>query len=458
MTVAGCLIVILVNFFLFINIEAFAADHKDGPMVGEKDYLPADILDFFAFPTADGARLVLAMTLKFDAKDNPNFGANISYRFRLRKGTVDAKGRGPTRRVELSTGHEEDVIECKTLVPDRGKNKMKCTLNAGSCPSKCLTSEETVDDIANEIKPKELRVFAGLVRDPFFSDVFRVRKKRPRNSNPMFILPDFNPFKNYNALAIVVEVPIDALESGSRILAAVAETTISDVKGETKSRRIDRMGNVEITNFVLCFRPIDIEKSQFLTNLVQYLTNQIEFPCPSERAFIKNDYNRVDAFDKSNDRKARDKKYETWISIGLKALDRIDSDTDGRKKEILDWPHADPTSSSKIKHPFVDLFVKSDWLIVDTQKKCNTEKGTSTYFDIQMSAYFLGDNSHLTCGGRTPNEDVIDKTLTLFVNGPERLPTGWWGRQSGGPVRTDGVDQAHTVAISKFPWLVANPP
>lgn len=426
------------TIFFLTSLTALAADHEDGPSVN--DFPQADILDYFVFPSADGERLVLAMTLFSNAPDDAAFGEGISYRFRLRKGEIAAQGRGHMRQIRLSAGQQEDLITCQVATADSGGQTMRCQLNVASCDDNCLTAEATANTIS-DANPDGLRVFAGLVRDPFFSDVFRARRVRPRDRPMRFLRRAFNPFKGRNALAVVVEVPLEALKFDPGILATVAETTMSDSRQNAQASRIDRMGNVEITNFVLCFRPIEKAK-------LEIGFNQIEFPCPRKQIAVKDSYNSDDAFDVSAHHKAL---YRKWIAIGLKALDRIDSASDNGETEAFDWPHADEMDGTE--HPFVDLFVESDWLMVDTGKACTTAKGASTYFDIQMSAYLGEVGTHTTCGGRTPNEDVIDKTLTLLANGPNRLPNGWWGSQSGGTIRADGVDQAGSVAPQEFPWL-----
>jgi len=433
-------LVILLSSILFFSLSVFAADHEDGPQVKAEANLQADILDFFAFPTSDSTRLVLAMTLYSNAPVDAEFSTNVSYRFRLRQAEVAAEGVDDTRRVQLSAGEEEDVIACRAEKADNGEETMRCTLNPVSCGSECLTTEVAVNTKGTE-NPSGLSLFAGLVRDPFFSDVFRVRRERPRDRGMRVLRPAFNVFENRDALAIVVEVPLTALKLEPGVLATTAETILLDDKQESHAHRIDRMGNVEVTNFLLCFRPV---KELFGLTIG---INQIDFLCSEDSETVKNSFNSEDAFDVSSDDKDQ---YERSFTTGLEILDDVDSDPAAEETERLDWPHAE---SGDVDHPFVDLLADSDWLMVDTSKSCPTEKGTSTYLDIQMAAFLNEAGSHQSCGGRTPNDDVIDTTLTLFINGPKRLPKGWWGSQADGTIRGDGVDQAHTPAPSKFPWL-----
>ena len=172
MTIARWLAPIVLTLFFFVCVSGpgFTADHEDGRDVRE-NHPQADILDFFAFSNADRSRLVLAMTLHSDAPENAAFDTDTEFRFRLRESVVNAEGSGRARRVSLSAGDEEDVIVCQATGPDEGGQTVTCSLNPTSCDDNCLTSEVAVDAIAPG-NPDGLRVFAGRVRDPFFSDVF----------------------------------------------------------------------------------------------------------------------------------------------------------------------------------------------------------------------------------------------------------------------------------------------
>ncbi len=68
-------------------------------------------------------------------------------------------------------------------------------------------------------------------------------------------------------------------------------------------------------------------------------------------------------------------------------------------------------------HPLLGAFT-ADTLLVDPGLSCVDSDGgfASTYFDIDREVY-LGSPPHSTCGGRTPNDDVVDETLTLLVTG-----------------------------------------
>jgi hypothetical protein len=96
----------------------------------------------------------------------------------------------------------------------------------------------------------------------------------------------------------------------------------------------------------------------------------------------------------------------------------------------------------------------SDTLLVDTARPCTSEAGTfvPSYLDIERELFFppapVGDAGpyvHSTCGGRTPNENVVDETLALLVTGD----------REGGSVASQGIAAATRPATTTFPYLAA---
>ena len=61
-----------------------------------------------------------------------------------------------------------------------------------------------------------------------------------------------------------------------------------------------------------------------------------------------------------------------------------------------------------------------------------------SFFEIEQAT--LDGRAHQTCGGRSLNDDVIDKELTLLVNGGK------------GPRVSDGVDRPQTPVSDAFPY------
>lgn len=67
--------------------------------------------------------------------------------------------------------------------------------------------------------------------------------------------------------------------------------------------------------------------------------------------------------------------------------------------------------------------LSEDALVVDLAKPCTID--TQSFFDIEREEYLrrggkstdpAGPIEHKTCGGRVPNDDIIDDVLTMFVH------------------------------------------
>jgi hypothetical protein len=173
--------------------------------------------------------------------------------------------------------------------------------------------------------------------------------------------------------------------------------------------RIDRMGRVEVTNFMLCFQP---------------------FHCSDETEVVKDAYNAEDAFALSEQRTH----YASMLESGLQYMDSFDErgglfdSTD----LVDDWPSP---------HPLVDTLLE-DYLIVDVTQPCDVS--SPSYLALELEAVAgLPVPSNGACGGRTPNDDVIDRTQTVLINGPARLHVP----------RRDGVDAPDQPATMQFPYL-----
>jgi hypothetical protein len=97
-------------------------------------------------------------------------------------------------------------------------------------------------------------------------------------------------------------------------------------------------------------------------------------------------------------------RYDALFERNLEALDALD----GKK----DW------DTDGGVHPLRAALL-TDVLVVDTSITCSAANGfcASGYLEIERER-LLGAPPHATCGGRTPNDDVMDRTLTLLVAGP----------------------------------------
>jgi hypothetical protein len=104
----------------------------------------------------------------------------------------------------------------------------------------------------------------------------------------------------------------------------------------------------------------------------------------------------------------------------------------------VDWPVPDGGA-----HPLLPLFL-TDALLVDTSLACTQADGgyAASYLDIEREIYLQGP-PHVTCGGRTPGDDVVATTLTLLVT----------GERPGAPPVAQGTAGPTKPATTTFPYL-----
>jgi hypothetical protein len=128
------------------------------------------------------------------------------------------------------------------------------------------------------------------------------------------------------------------------------------------------------------------------------------------------------------------------IQSGMEArLVELDTLTLGDSgPDPVDWPVPEGGS-----HPLLAVFL-GDTLLVDTSLPCAGADGgfVRSYFELERQT-FLGGPAHVTCGGRTPNEDVVDETLQLLVTRD----------RDGGPVVGQFVLGPTKPSTTTFPYL-----
>jgi hypothetical protein len=164
--------------------------------------------------------------------------------------------------------------------------------------------------------------------------------------------------------------------------------------------------------------------------------------------------------------------YREAMLAGLAQLDSMDAlDVEVDLEELEGFGDiVDQKADWDAAHPLADLML-ANYLVVDLSQPCNEYRNRdrvedaidagelvladdedernynivrSNYFAVELAA-FRG-TKHATCGGRFPDEDTIDRTLTLFINGPER---------DADPeiVRRDDVDSPSKPFAAKFPYI-----
>ncbi len=371
------------------------SDHISGPRALADPI--ADITDFYAFPSPERPGfLVLVLNTLPMAKPSDLFSNGLLYRFRLRP---LGPPNGDPSGWKFIPGDEEFVLDCvfdSTVDAD----EQSTTPQRGTCRS---PAGEPVTFRVNDAQGgagSGMRVFAGTRWDPFIMDA-QAALKTIATRELAFNDPGSIFLDGKNVLSIVVEIDIDFLP-GWGLVGVVAETL---TRG-TFNVRIERVGRPEVKNMMLAPKEFD----------------------PVNRDLeIRDLYNMEDAFHLGDSYQGA---YQARLDANLAFWDGLDGK--------LDWP-----TDAHGRHPLTDLLL-ADYLIVDVTKPY-LEHGS--FFEIELAA--RRGEAHQTCGGRAPNDDVMDTIFTQLVNA------------GNGPVIRDGVDGATRPATGSFPYLAApnpNPP
>jgi hypothetical protein len=367
------------------------SDHFSGPRAIAG---PAgDITDLYVFPSPErSGRLVLVLDVLPDSPPDAYFSEAIVYRFRLRPITIS--GVGAAAAFPFAGEDQELVFSCHFEAPRQGAAGGVAPPQEGWCvaPSGETTRFRVHDE--QGASSDGLRVYAGLRAEPFFIDVPALIESQ-KAGRLAFKEVGTNTAIGFNVLSIVVEVDYRPwLRSGrGPLLAVVGETVVA---GKLPIR-IERIGRPEIKNVILQLKEFD------------QINRDLE---------VRDLYNLEDAFHMSKDYGGA---YRARMHANLAFHDRLDGKTD--------WPLGQDGA-----HPLTELLL-ADYLVVDITKPYVAD----SFFEIEQAT--LGGRNHQTCGGRSLNDDVIDKLLTLLVNGGK------------GQRVSDGVDQPQTPVSDAFPYL-----
>jgi Domain of unknown function (DUF4331) len=367
------------------------SDHISGPRALAEPI--ADITDLYVFPSPERpGHLVLVMnTLPF-AQPDDGLSDGLVYRFRVRPLAVGA----PADPVPFVVGPDEFVVDC-LFSPPAAVARGQGIEQEGTCSTPAApTVSFRVNDEQGGSRDG-LRVFAGPRWDPFIMDA-RAALTTIETETLAFTDPGSIFLDGKNVLSLVIEVDC-ALLDGATLVGVVAETL-------TRGRfnvRIERVGRPEVKNMMLAPKQFD----------------------PVNRDLeIRDLYNLEDAFHLGPTYQSA---YRARLNANLAFWDGLDGRTD--------WP-----LDGNGDHPLTSL-VLADFLVVDVTKPY-TERGS--FLEIELAA--LAGKPHETCGGRAPNDDVIDILFTTLVNA------------GNGPVVRDGVDRATRPASRTFPYLAAPNP
>ena len=324
----------------------------------------ADITDLYAFPSPvrPGHLVLVLNTLPF-APPSALFSDALSYRFRLRPLTANARG----DRAPFAVGDEEFVFDCVFSTPANGDGTNGVT-QEGTCslPTGEAVSVEVNDAGAGQAHG--VRVFAGPRWDPFIMDA-PAMLKTIATGKLSFTDPGSIFLDGKNVLSVVVEIDCAAVLGDRELVGVVAETM---TRGEL-AVRFERAGRPEVPNLMLGPKQFDL------------VNRDLE---------IRDLYNMEDAFHLAQ---AYQGAYRARLNANLAFWDGLDGKTD--------WPLKENGA-----HPLTELML-ADFLVVDVTKPY-AEQGSS--LEIEFASREA--RTHETCGGRALNDDVMDTIFTLLVN------------------------------------------
>ena len=284
------------------------SDHFSGPAVMADPAV--DITDFYAFPSPEReGNLVLIMDAFPLATSQSFFSDVVTYRFRVRPVTRSLAS------VTLGTA-EYSIDVTFNDVPEGTLAQKANVVTSDGRKASFLVGQHSEQD--------GMRVFAGLISDPFFMDVEAAL--RTDMSGKLSFNTATNTVHFRDVLSIVVEVPFTSVVerfSGVTLIAAIAETVVTH---RGKPIRIERLGRPEIKNFVLA-SPMRDPRAKGIE--------------------LRDLYNKEDAFALSREYRPL---FESRLDANLAFFDGLDGKTA--------WPLGQGG-----KHPLRDLLI-GDFLIV----------------------------------------------------------------------------------------------
>jgi hypothetical protein len=181
---------------------------------------------------------------------------------------------------------------------------------------------------------------------------------------------------------------------------------------------IDRMGRPEITNFILSVPVINDQVSAKLAQLSGNGEAAAGFAWASGQH--KPNYNVADSFRLTDEQRAA---FQSDLRAGIDM-----------------WDEFDGAPQSDASRDRLAALLANDMLVVDPSRACGVND--ETYFDLESSRA----NS---CGGRTPNADIIDTAMqVLIAGGATPVET------MGSDAIEDGIDSVPRPAVGTFPYLV----
>jgi hypothetical protein len=355
------------------------SDHFSGPAVmGDPS---VDITDFYAFPSPERrGNLVLIMDVFPMATSQSFFSDVLTHRFRLRPLTRSGGS--------VTPGTAEYTLDVTFSAVPEGTSVQK---------GKIVTSDGrwTSLVVGKPLEQDGMRVFAGLVSDPFFMDVEAWLRTDALGKLSLDTAANAAQFRD--VLSIVVEIPFAPIVERFNCAALIAAVAENFVTRRGKPIRIERLGRPEIKNVIMANTTRDPR------------TKGVE---------LRDLYNREDAFALSREYRPL---YESRLDANLAFADGLDGKTA--------WP-----LGADGRHPLRDLLI-ADFLVLDLARAF----APGSFLEIERS--LIQNRRHETAGGRWLDDDIVDELVTLMVNGGR-------GERVG-----DGVDAPTKPASRSFPYV-----
>ncbi len=339
----------------------------------------ADLTDLYAFPTPDRPGF---LTIILDAYPLVPRDGHFTDKVNYTILVRRAAIQESEGGAFFETG-DEVAIDCTFETPDvTAEHVVMCRSSNG------LRAQSRHETVGDEEHGGGFRLYAGMRADPFFFNADFFSHAIEGKLDPP---DDNNVMRGANILTLVLEVDMRRLyEDPPAMIAVAAETTTRESPGAAL-RRLDRVGRPEVTNVGMA---------------------------PRDEPDLRDRYNLERPFQVPADKQ---RLYQKKLARNVAFFDRLD----GQK----DWQDRDRDALATL--------TAADFLIVDLDKPCPAH----SFLEIERS--ILRRTAHQTCGGRKPNDDVMDTLYTLYVAG-----------LNGKRVR-DGVDHPATAVSASFPYLAA---
>jgi hypothetical protein len=380
-----------------VAVAARASDHLDSPTTVANPQ--ADIADVYAWPTTEGKRLNLVMTIQAHT-----FSDKVDYVIHVDSGK--------------SFGH----TTASTSIGCRFKaNQVRCDLGTTDSIAGDPTNPQGLDS-----EHHLLHLYAGLRDDPFYNNIkglvaayqtageaikngahvdasgcAHFNMETARAIREQMTHTDGGPAKNFlynwTVSAIVISVDLSAVTAGGKILAVWGSTSLG-------GQQLDRMARPYVVNTLLGVAPFSMDDASGQRR------EEYNSALPSNSAPFVADLQKSLAFQDSLDGACGN--------------------------QFLAEPQESPARYAKLASVFAD-----DRLWVNAASHVCTQ-----FFAVEIASLKGEERLSQDCGGRVPTYDTSNVWRSLLIAG---TVTGI----------TDGLDRdEHTPSATVFPFLAPPAP